>query len=146
MFSSMPRWNRIWIRATLTLAWLLVAAAGVAMWFDTPMTIVREVGETVTDSAGLAMAAAALVAAIGVCFDRYRLEWAASWFAATAIVPYVITVWWLVFTESGSRTTQAFFMSALLVLITLRAQFCAAHAAKLRTMHEETTGSIHVGG
>lgn len=139
MFSTMPKWNRVWIRCTLSLAWLLIAVAGVAMWFDTPMTIVREVGETVTNSAGLALAAASGVAAFGVVADRYRFEWSAAWFAAAAIVPYVITVWWLVFTESGSRTTQALFMSALLVFITLRAQFCSAHAAKLRMLHKETT-------
>lgn len=144
MLSGMPRRNRIGIRISLTTAWMLVGAAGIAMWFDTPMTIVREVGETVTDSAGLAMGAAAFVAALGTALDRYRLEWSAAWFAAMSIVPYVITVWWLVFSESGSRTTQAFFMSALLVFIVLRAQLCAAHAAKLRALHRETTGSVNM--
>ena len=138
MYTGLPKRQRILVVATLTATWLLVAAAGFSSAFLSPRTVTAEVGSVVLLVCGSAVMTSALIAALGVAINRYRWEWAASWLTAAGVVPYVITVWWLVFSESGSRLTQAFFVTALLTFLVHRALMCAAHAAKMREIVAQT--------
>lgn len=138
MYSGLPRRQKNLIIVTLTAAWLLVAAVGFSSAFLSPRTVAAETGSLMLLCSGITVMVSAVVAALGVAFGRYRWEWVASWPASAGYVPYVITVWWLVFSESGSRLTQAFSVTALLVFIILRSLLCSAHAAKLREMVIQT--------
>lgn len=143
MFSHLPRRHRAIIRSTLSAAWLLTAAGGGSAILWTPVTIESELGTYLTYFWGGVAAIASVVAFFGVVLDRYRLEWSASWFASGGITLYAGVLWWLVFTGSETRLTQAFLITALLVHTLNRAVSCAAHAARLREQSAET-GEIGV--
>lgn len=144
MLSSYPRRDRILLRATLASAWALVALGGVAAIFFTPTTIENELGTYLTYVWGGIAAIASIVAAIGVLADRYRLEWAAAWFAGGGLAVYAGVVWWLVATGNQTRLTQALLVSALILHTAYRALSCAAHARKLRAEHLTDSGAINV--
>lgn len=137
MYSGLPRRQRRLVKVTLAAAWVLAGAGGLSAIIVSPNTIVAELGILVVFGWGSIAAVSSVIAALGVLFKRYRWEWWASWFASAGIVPYVGTVWWLVFAGETTRLTQAFLVSSLMAFFALRAQLCAAHAAKLRVMHEE---------
>lgn len=111
---------------------------------SSPLAIVSELGTVVSSGWGLILATAAIVAGVGVATNRYRIEWPAAWFAASGLSIYAITLWWIVFTGGTSGLTQAFMVSAAVLFMVTRALFCAAHAAKLRTIHSGETGPTHV--
>lgn len=144
MYSSLSRRDQMAVRSTLTVAWLLAAGGGMSAIAFSPNTIVSELGTIITTIWAVTVTVASVVALLGVVFDRYRLEWVSSWFAFMGLMPYVATIWWIVTTGELTRLTQAFMMTSLLVFMILRAEFCAAHAAKLRTMHTTETGGIRV--
>lgn len=132
MYSSFPRRNRIAIRGTLTAAWLFAGAGGVTALAFPPQTIAAEIGNTLILAWGFILSIAAFVAALGALFGRYRLEWAAAWFAAAGMAPYVIAIWGLVFMSVPSRLTQALLATSLMLMFALRGVLCGAHASKLR--------------
>jgi hypothetical protein len=114
----------------LALAWFAVAAGGLS-------SVLFADREPVVDAFGIAGVVTATVAGLGVVFDRYRWEWVAAWFTAAAMTPYVFGAWGLV-AERGPRVlSTAFLLTALVAFFALRALMCAAHAAKLRAIHEE---------
>jgi hypothetical protein len=90
--------------------------------------------------AAIALASMASIAALGVAANNYRLEWVASWFAATALAPYALVYWYTVFTENIERMSSAFLLTALLGFFVTRAIMCSAHAERLRLLHEGDTG------
>lgn len=132
MYGGLPPRARRAVKVALSASWLLGAFAGVSAVILSPVAIIEEVGIVGTLFSGGLLAATALTAAAGVITDRYRLEWVASWGAASALVPYLITVWALVLTEAAWRTTQAFLVTSLLAFFLSRGAICSAHAAKLR--------------
>ena len=144
MFSTLPGRYPVLIRLSLTLTWLFVGGGGVAAVLRSPLTIVSELGTIIVYCWGSVLTLAALTAAIGVAVGRYRIEWAAAWFAASGLSVYAATLWWLVFAGETTRLTQASIVSASVIFMVTRALFCAAHAMKLRAIHTEETGSIHV--
>lgn len=137
MYSNLPKRQRRLIKLVLASSWLLAGAGGVSAIVVSPNTIVAELGRLVVFGWGGVVAVSSLIATAGVLFKRYRWEWWASWFAAAGIVPYVGTVWWLVAAGETTRLTQAFLVTSLMGFFVLRALLCAAHAAKLRAVHEE---------
>lgn len=144
MFSGLPRKYQIYVRTSLSAAWGFVTLGGLAAVFHSPFTIVSELGTLVVYGWGLLTMVCAFVAGLGIALNRYRLEWAAAWFAASGLSVYAITLWWLVFTGETTRLTQASIVSAATLFMVTRALFCAAHAAKLRALHAGETDSIHV--
>lgn len=90
--------------------------------------------------AAIALASMASIAALGVAINSYRLEWVASWFAATALAPYALVYWYTVFTENFGRLSSAFLLTALVGFFVTRAIMCSAHAERLRLLHEGDTG------
>lgn len=142
MYSSIPPRLRGTLRSTLVFGWVLVLCAGVASVLPDEPGAPRDLADAIFTVFGALLAASAAASAIGVVTDRYRVEWVAAWCAAAGATPHIFASWM----EVAVRTLdadQALYPSALLVFLILRAQFCAAHAAKLRARHE-TTGSIHV--
>lgn len=136
MYSGLPPRNRVAVKISLGLAWAFSTGAGLSAIILSPTTIISEIGAVFTILSGVLLAAATLVAMIGVFANRYWLEWISSWAASLALVPYLVTVWALTLTGEPTRSTQAFLITSLLTFFITRAELCAAHAAKLRLAHE----------
>lgn len=89
--------------------------------------------------AAVALTSMASLAALATATNNYRLEWVASWFAATALAPYALVYWYTVFTENIERMSSAFLLTALVGFFVTRAIMCSAHAERLRLLHEGET-------
>lgn len=144
MLSTIPKRYSVPIHAAVSAAWIFAALSGLGAIVLSPLTIVSKLGEIVLYGCGAVTAAASLLAAFGVVANRYRIEWAASWFAACGLSPYAVTLWWLVFSGEWTRLTQASVVSAAILFMVSRALYCAAHAAKLRAIHTGEMGGIDV--
>jgi hypothetical protein len=147
MYGGLPARSRRAVKATLAAAWLFAAAAGVAAVALSPVAIIDEIGFGGTLFSGALLAGTALIAVSGVIRGWYAWEWVASWGASTALAPYLITIWALVFTTDPWRATQAFLVTSLLTFFISRSAHCSAHAAKLRSAHIASAGATGtVGG
>ncbi|WQY99835.1 hypothetical protein [Microbacterium phage MO526] len=135
MYSGLPAGAKRVVQATLAGAWALSGLAGVSAVVASPVTIISELGLIGTIASGALLVLATGVAVVGVLASRYRLEWVASWGAAASLVPYLVTVWALTFTDTWTRSTQAFLVTSLVAFYFTRSALCAAHAAKLREAH-----------
>lgn len=142
MYSALPPNTRRLIKGVLAAAWLWAGGAGLSASIMAPGTYVAELGSVWTVVFGVSLSASAIIAAIGVVMARYRWEWIAAWAAAASIAPYLVTVWALTFTDTWTRSTQAFLVTSLLTFFVLRAILCAAHAAQLRKVHEASTAAM----
>jgi hypothetical protein len=140
MYSGLPTRQRRAIKIALTTAWLLSTGAGLSAVADPRVTVVG-LGDIGTMIAGATLLVATGVAAGGVALARYRWEWIASWLAASALTPYVVTLWAFMLV-SGSNSGQTFLVTSLLAFYVGRALQCAAHAAKLREVHSAATAAI----
>ena len=144
MLSIYPRRYRISLRIALVAAWLFAAIGGFGMIVLSPLTIVSELGGIAIYAAGAIGLAFSLIATWGVAVDRYRFEWAPAWMAASGFSVYGATLWWLVFSGEWTRLTQASVVTAAILFMMSRALFCAAHAARLRSLHSGDTGNLDV--
>lgn len=144
VMTTVPKRYSLPIRLAVTAAWLLTLVGGIGAIVLSPLTIVSKLGELLLYGCGAITALASLFAAFGVAANFYRIEWPASWFAASGLSPYVVTLWWLVFSGEWTRLTQACVVSAAILFMVSRALYCAAHAAKLRAIHSGETGGINV--
>lgn len=144
MFTSLPRKYQAYVRIALASAWVFVALSGIGYSLASPIIIASPIGDTLGHVWGVVAFIAAIVAATGIAFNRYRLEWASAWFAASGLSVHTTILWWLVFTGDTLRLSQAAASSALVLFTITRALFCAAHASKLRTLHTGETGGIGV--
>lgn len=142
MYSGLPLPHRRFVKVSLSASWLFAAAAGLSAVILSPNTIISELGPWLTEISGWMLGTAAITAMLGVAGARYRWEWFASWFAAAALSPYLVTVWALTLTGEPTRSTQAFLVTSLLSFFITRAVLCSAHAAKLREVHGAGTGVI----
>lgn len=139
MFSHLPPKQRVYIRAALSSAWSMAALGGLSslVWSSAgPLTALTVTGTV----AGATLTIMATLAALGVAWNRYRVEWVAAWFSATALAPYALVYWFTVLTGSPERASSGFLLTALLGFFISRAIMCAAHAARLRLLHEEGVG------
>lgn len=146
MLSPYVRRHRIAVRSALTFSWIFAGLAGLsaATLTTVSLTVVRELGLVLTIVCGIAFAVGAGVATYGVAFDRYRFEWAGSWFAGFGISPYVVSLWAvIVSTGEVTRQTQALLVTSLLCFFLARALLCGAHAARLRALHEAGEVTLH---
>ncbi|QHB37034.1 hypothetical protein QDA00_gp69 [Microbacterium phage Matzah] len=143
MYSGLPPKQRAVVKTTLISAWALSGLAGASAVIASPNTIISEIGLWGTVLSGALLMLATLIAIVGVAGNRYHLEWIASWGAATALAPYLVTVWALVFTDTATRSTQAFLITSLVAFYISRAALCAAHAAKLRQDHTLSTATLN---
>ena len=144
MYSGLPPKHARIVKATLALAWGFSSFAGLSAVLLSPTTIIAEIGGLGTVLSGVLLIVATVVATVGVLTSRYWLEWVASWGAAAALAPYLITVWALVFTDTATRSTQAFLVTSLVAFYFSRAALCAAHAAKLREAHSLGTAAVDI--
>lgn len=142
MYSGLPPRHRALVKTSLASAWALSGLAGLSAVILSPTTIISEIGGLGTVLSGLVLMVATVVAVVGVTANRYWLEWVASWGAATALAPYLITVWALVFTDTATRSTQAFLVTSLVAFYISRSALCGAHAAKLREAHSLGTAAL----
>jgi hypothetical protein len=141
MYSHFPPRLRSSIRVALTIAWAFSALAGAVGVFSNITTDPVIVGQ-LRDIGGGILAATATFAAVGVALNRYRLEWVASWFSAAALTPYTMVYWYTVFAVDGDRAESAFLLTSLIVFYLSRAIMCAAHAQRLRALHEEEIPNV----
>jgi hypothetical protein len=138
MFSHLPPRQRTRIRVALSSAWGATALAGFSSLITTAFQEFTLLAVT-EGVAAIVLIVVATFAAFGVGFNRYRMEWVAAWFSAAALAPYVLVYWYTVFTVSPSRASSAFLLTALLGFYMSRAIMCAAHAERLRLLHEGET-------
>lgn len=149
MHSGLPRRHRIAIRITLAAAWGLSGCGGLSAILVSPTRIVGELGYLGTLISGAVLFTVTFIAMAGVIWNRYQWEWVASWIAAAALAPYLVTSWALVVTDTWTRSTQAFLITSLVAFYISRAVLCSAHAAKLRELHTASAavlGAIAEGG
>jgi hypothetical protein len=142
MYSGLPPRHKRVVKTTLIAGWALSGLAGASAVIASPTTIISEIGLWGTVLSGILLMAATGIAIVGVAANRYHLEWVASWGAAAALAPYLVTVWALVFTDTLTRSTQAFLVTSLVAFYISRAALCAAHAAKLREAHTLGTAAL----
>ncbi|QGJ95265.1 hypothetical protein QDA11_gp45 [Microbacterium phage Jayden] len=136
MYSGLPARERRAVQASLVAGWLSATGAGLSATFNPTSVTLAAMGPVIAAIMGTILSVSALVALVGVVGSRYRLEWVAAWIAAAGFVPYSITIWSLTVTENASWVTAAFISTVSLAFYVSRALLCAAHAAKLRVMHE----------
>jgi hypothetical protein len=138
MFSHLPPRQRTFVRVALSSAWGMSALAGASSLIVAPGWTLGVLAVT-TVIAGIALASMASLAALGVILNRYRMEWVAAWFSAAAFAPHVLAYWYSVFAVDLERLSPAFLMTALVGFYMSRAIMCAAHAERLRLLHEGET-------
>lgn len=136
MLTLLPRRYQLAKRLTLALAWLAFAGGGLAALTREPVTIAAELGSVATFLWGATVFVSGAVAAAGVALSLYRLEWVAAWLACAGFAPYAATVWSIALTSTGTRLSQAFFITTLLAFCALRGISCGAHASRLRAQHD----------
>jgi hypothetical protein len=136
MYSGIPAPQRRALQASIIAGWVCSVGAGLAAIFAPYSVVLTEMGPVVAASMGAALAFSAIIATIGVARNRYRLEWVAGWLAAASFVPYSITIWSLTITLNVHWLTAAFISTIALAFFVSRALGAAAHAAKLRLIHE----------
>ncbi|WKW87076.1 membrane protein [Microbacterium phage Nicole72] len=136
MFSGLPPRERRAVQTALIAGWASATGAGISAAINPTSIVLTEMGGAVSVIMGAALALAAVVATVGIARQRYRMEWVAAWLAAAGFSPYVITIWSLTITANLHWLTAAFVATVALVFFVSRAVMCAAHAAKLRTLHE----------
>lgn len=136
MFSGLPPRERRAVQTALIAGWVSATGAGISAALNPTSVTLLEMGPVIAAIMGGVLALAALVAITGIVRQRYRLEWVAAWMAAAGFVPYSITIWSLTVTINVSWLTAAFISTIALAFFVSRAVMCAAHAAKLRTVHE----------
>jgi hypothetical protein len=143
MLSAYPLKNRVSVRFLLTGAWFFAGCAGLSAAALVNITFVRELGIFMTILCGAALAGGALIAALGVAMNSYRWEWGASWLAAFGLSPYLIGIWLAVWFIDIGRISQALLVTSLVVFFLYRSAMCAAHAAKLRSLHQAAEVTFH---
>jgi len=136
MYSGLPPRERRAVQASLVAGWLSATGAGVSAALNPTSVTLMSMGPFIAAIMGAMLGVSAVVAVVGVVAQRYRLEWVAAWTAAAGFVPYSITIWSLTITENVSWLTAAFISTVALAFYVSRAVLCAAHAAKLRIVHE----------
>jgi Na+/H+ antiporter NhaD/arsenite permease-like protein len=139
MFSHLPPRQRVYVRSALSLAWAMAALGGFSSLLLSPIWPLDALAVT-GRVAGVILSIMALMAAMGVATNRYRVEWVAAWFSATALAPYTLVFWYSVFSTDLARMSSAFLLTALLCFFVTRAIMCSAHAARLRLLHEGDIG------
>lgn len=136
MFSGLPPREKRAVKATLIAGWLSAAGAGISATVDPTSRTLAEMGPLAAMVMGVLLSIAAVGALVGVVSDRYRLEWVSAWIAAAGFAPYAITIWSLTVTINANWLTASFISTVALSFFVSRAFLCAAHAAKLRVVHE----------
>lgn len=136
MYSGLPPRERRAVKAALIAGWLAATGAGISATVNPTSTTLTEMGPLAAMIMGLLLSIAAVGALIGVISDRYRFEWVSAWIAAAGFVPYAITIWSLTVTININWLTASFIATVALSFFVSRAFLCAAHAAKLRVVHE----------
>ncbi|AWY05396.1 membrane protein [Microbacterium phage Metamorphoo] len=136
MYSGLPPRERRAVQASLVAGWLAATGAGVTAALNPTSVTLLAMGPVIAAIMGVILTISAVVACVGVLAQRYRLEWVAAWTAAAGFVPYSITIWSLTITDNLSWLTASFISTVSLAFYVSRALLCAAHAAKLRIVHE----------
>lgn len=139
MYSHLPPKQRVYVRTALSSAWAMSALGGLSSLIFSlggPLDALAVTGRV----AGVILSVMAVMAVVGVAVNRYRVEWIAAWFSATALAPYTLVFWYSVFSVDLTRMSSAFLLTALLCFFVTRAIMCSAHAARLRMLHEGETG------
>lgn len=136
MYSGLPPREKRAVKAALIAGWLAATGAGISATLNPTSTTLTEMGLLAAVIMGLLLSISAVGALIGVISDRYRFEWASSWIAAAGFVPYAITIWSLTLMVNVDWLTVSFIATVALSFFVSRAFLCAAHAAKLRVVHE----------
>lgn len=144
MYSGLPPRQRRIVKTVLAAAWGFSGLAGVTTLLLPTSPALSALGSFWSYMSGTALFISALVAAVGVATARYRWEWVAAWGAAAALGPYTLTLWGLVVSVASDRMTAALLTTSLVTFYVLRALLCAAHAAKLREVHEAGTAAIEI--
>lgn len=136
MYSGLPARERRAVKAALIVGWVSATGAGISSALNPTSVTLTEMGPVVAGIMGAVLAFSAIIATYGVIRNLYRFEWVAGWMAAAGFVPYAVTIWSLTVTINISWLTAAFIATVSLAFFVSRALLCAAHAAKLRVVHE----------
>jgi hypothetical protein len=145
MYSSFPKQDRVRIRLSLTFAWAFVTLGGFFGILN-PTSVEAEIGFWLPLISSVAIAFFGTVATIGVALNKYWIEWVAAWFVSGGVFAYAIFIWYLSFSNGNGRFQAACLLTSLLFFFAYRIVACAAHARKLRLIHNLTMSSDDDGG
>lgn len=136
MYSQFPAKDEKKHVYSLAGAWAFIALAGLGGILLTPNTVITEQGEIFPRIASSLVLASGLVGFIAVLYRKWVYESVVSYFAISGLIGYVSTVWFLVFTGEPTRLQQASLITALVFFVGFRIVSYAAHARRLRRLHE----------
>lgn len=132
---DLPFQWQLTLRVTRFVIYTLTACLGVSGIFFTPTTLVDTIGSPSTIFWAALVLAGGITGMIGVAWNRYRIEWMASWPLAGGTLGYAAIVWLIVLQGNPSRSAQAFALTAFGLALASRGITLAAHAAKMRRLH-----------
>jgi|SRR6478736_4516555 len=143
MFTHLPKSSQVLLRIALSGAWFFSMLAGLsAVVFLSPVNDAGFLFEARV-VAGISLTVATAFATVGVAFNRYRMEWVSSWFAAAGFTPYITLYWSVVPDNIDGTLPVAFLMMSLVTFYAFRGVSGGAHAARLREIHKKAeTGPI----
>lgn len=144
MYSAFPTRDQITIRSSLVAAWIFVGISGIGGVFMPSTTILDELGPWIVPICAAILVPASASAAIAVSLNMYRIEWVAAWFAAAGGFGYAFSLWYLTFTSNPTRLQAAGLATTALMFYIYRVTSCAAHARRLRTIHNITSNTGEV--
>ena len=98
MYSQYAPADRARVNAANCIAWLICAAAGVAIVID-PGWVATVTAPWAIIGGGALLAIASLGAIITIVLSKYRAERPLSWLAFVGATPYVVTAWWILIVE-----------------------------------------------
>jgi hypothetical protein len=138
MFTQFPESSQILLRISLAAAWAFSAAAGLSAVVFLPDTNGPDFMYEARVLAGITLAVATTAAGIGVALNKYRIEWVCSWLAAAGFTPFIALYWTVVYKDTDGTLPIALMMSSLVTFYAFRGISCAAHATRLRRLHDDT--------
>lgn len=148
MYSRYTKTERLFLKGTLVSAWAFIGTSGFAGAFMPGRSVLQGAPENwVIHLAGAATLAAALVAILGVIFDKkfWWLEWVGAGFAGAGVVYYAIIPWAYFFGGEMGRLQQASTVAAALIgFIVYRLLENVFHARKLYRLHLLETSGITI--
>lgn len=135
MYSNFPKADRLKIRAGLAATWGFLAVSGAGGLLFPPQSIVEHTGVIPHTITAVVLLVSSLIGFAATVLNRYRVEWAAAYFAVAGLAVYVFAVWSIVIMGETGRMQQAGALSALIGFCIYRIAACASHSRFLKKQH-----------
>ena len=151
MYSHYPPPDRARVKTATCIAWLICAAAGVAIVID-PGWAATVTAPWAIIGGGALLTIASLGAIITIVLSKYRAERPLSWLAFVGATPYVVTAWWILIVEPFPPAIPSLKVAILSTLLLshplIRSLFGLAYSNRLRAenrlLQTLSTGDVEV--